>query len=163
MLTYTMSERASSENVRTVSSCCTGEVIPLERLSNDVFSSMILGDGFGVIPSGGHFVSPSAGVVKDVSASGCDVTIKTDDGLLLIVSIGRQKAGEWLMTECRVCPGDRVEHSSVLWELEPEHYIKRGNPVIAVVIVTNSTGSQAFNIKYGKLRNIDQPVMKIKI
>ena len=163
MRTYSKSEKTSSENVRTVSSCCTGEVIPLERLSNDVFSSMILGDGFGVIPSGGRLVSPSAGVVKDVSSSGCDVTIRTDDGLLLIVSVGRQYSGERLMTECRVCPGDRVEHSSVLWELDAEHYIKQGNPVIAAVIVTNGNGTQAFNIKYGKLKNIDQAVMTIRI
>ena len=42
-------------SVKTVYSCCAGEVIPLERLSNDVFSSMILGDGFGVVPSTGRF------------------------------------------------------------------------------------------------------------
>lgn len=163
MRVHSKSDQTTAENVRNVSSCCLGEVVPLERLSNDVFSSMILGDGFGVIPTVNRFVSPSEGVVKDVSESGCDVTIKTDDGLLIIVSVGRESSRDPFRTECRVCPGDRVNHSSVLWDIEIMHYKEQGNSIIAAVIVTNSVTSPSFNIRYGKLKNIDQVVMTIKL
>lgn len=163
MRKHSFNEQAFSERVRNVASCCLGEVIPLERLSNDVFSSMILGDGFGVVPSEGNFVSPSAGVVKDVSASGCDVTIKTDDGLLLIVSVGYSSAKNTLKTECGVCPGDKVTHSTSLWTLDIAECERNGDHITAAVIVTNSVAGPSFNIKYGKLKNIDQTVMTIRL
>ena len=144
-------------NVKTVFSCCAGEVIPLERLSNDVFSSMILGDGFGVIPSSGKFTSPAAGTVKDVSESGCDVTIKTDDDIILIVSIGYDASDERLRAECNVRPGDHVTVSSVLWNITQ----KKKKNITAAVIVTNSLTSPSFNIRYGVIKQADTPVMTI--
>ena len=149
---------ARNSNVKTVFSCCPGEVIPLERLSNDVFSSMILGDGFGVIPTSGRFTAPAAGTVKDVSESGCDVTLKTDDDIILIVSIGCDPSAERLKAECEVKPGDRVTTSTVLWELE-----RSGKGVTAAVIVTNSLTSPSFNIRYGKIKQAETPVMTILI
>lgn len=144
-------------SVKTVYSCCAGEVIPLERLSNDVFSSMILGDGFGVVPSTGRFTSPAAGTVKDVSESGCDVTIKTDDDMILIVSVGYESAKR-LKTECRVSPGEKVKASSVLWDIPSGG---RDEKLIAAVIVTNSLTSPSFNIRYGKIKQAETPVMTL--
>lgn len=147
-----------SSNVKTVFSCCAGEVIPLERLSNDVFSSMILGDGFGVRPSSGKFTAPAAGVVKDVSGSGCDVTIKTEDNLIMIVSIGIDSSADKLNVQCQVCPGERVTTSSVLWELADNE-----TDITAAVVVTNCLTSPSFNIRYGRIKQAETPVMTIMV
>ena len=149
-------------NVKTVFSCCAGEVIPLERLSNDVFSSMILGDGFGVIPSSGKFTAPATGTVKDVSESGCDVTIKTADDIILIVSVGYDACDERLKAECKVRPGDHVTTSSVLWNMEPGKK-RSAKSITAAVIVTNSLTSPSFNISYGKISKAETPVMTIML
>ena len=150
-----------NNNVKTVFSCCAGEVIPLERLSNDVFSSMILGDGFGVLPSSGKFTAPAAGTVKDVSESGCDITIKSDDNMILIVSVGFESSGDRPVTTCKVGIGDKVTPSSVLWDISAKE--SSGKALAAAVIVTNCLTSPSFNIRYGKIKQADSPVMTIQM
>lgn len=159
------SDQKDASNIKSISSCCLGEVIPLERLSNDVFSSMILGDGFGVIPSDNSIMSPVCGVVKDVSKNSREVTIKTNDGFVLIVSVGSDLASvdQKLEVVCKVCPGDKVELTTEIWNIDIEGYRMRNIPVIAAVIVTNSINIPSFNIRYGKIKQHGQTVMTVSI
>ena len=152
-------------NIRSISSCCLGEIIPLGRLSNDVFSSMILGEGFGVIPSDNSIVSPVSGVVKDVSANSREVTIKSDEGFVLIVSVGSDllSVDQKLEAVCKVSPGDKVDQQTELWNIDIEGYRMRNVPVIAAVIVTNSNSIPSFNIRYGKIKQRGQTVMTISV
>lgn len=150
-------------NVKIITSCCIGEVIPLEKLSNDAFSSLILGDGFGVIPSENQFFSPVSGTVKDVSKNSCEVTIKTDDGLILIVSVGLNFSNEQLETQCLVSPKDDISQGQLIWTIDIEESQRQGNAVSAAVVLTNSDVLPSFNIRYGNIKSLNQPVMTITI
>ncbi|MCD7741804.1 MAG: PTS glucose transporter subunit IIA [Ruminococcus sp.] len=154
-------ESNENSNVKIITSCCVGEVVPLELLSNDAFSSLILGDGFGVFPSENRFVSPISGVVKDVSDSGLEVTIKSDDGLILIVSVGLSNPIDKLEAECKVQKNERVEVGGLIWEIDIDSYTSDENEVTAAVIVTNSSVMSSFNIRYGKIKQIGDSVMTI--
>jgi phosphotransferase system IIA component len=150
-------------NVKIITSCCLGEAIPLEKLSNDAFSSLILGDGFGVVPNENHFYSPVSGIVKDVSKNNCEVTIKTDDGLILIVSVGLNFSNKWLETECLVSPKENITQGQLIWTIDVEECRRQGNAVSAAVVLTNSDVIPSFNIRYGNIKLLSQPVMTITV
>ena len=65
-----------------------GEVIELENVCDEVFSSGIMGVGFGIIPSSKKFFSPASGKVENAYKTGHAYTIVTDDGLDLLIHIG---------------------------------------------------------------------------
>ena len=149
------------ENLRIIVACCPGEVIPLENLSNDAFSSLILGDGFGVIADKNSFNSPSAGVIKDISDNKHEITIKSDDGFILIVSVGADSDNNNIEADCLVNLADRVGPDTKLWDIDVDYYKEKGIDVIAAVVVTNTAEIPAFNINYGKIKDHCQPVMTI--
>lgn len=154
-------EHEKLDNVKIITSCCIGEIIPLERLSNDVFSSLILGDGFGVIPSDGEFVSPVEGAVKDVSANAHEITVKTDDNMIIMISVETEPGCPPLNLTAKVAPGDRVSRGTPLWSIDLEKYGEKG--ITAAIIVTNSDSLPSFNIRYGSVKQLDQPVMTISV
>ncbi len=158
-------DQKDSVNIKSVSSCCLGEIIPLERLSNDAFSSMILGEGFGVIPSDNSIFSPVSGIVKDVSENSREVTVRSDDGFVLIVSVGSDiiSMDPKLDVECKINPGDHVTQDTELWNIDIEGYRMRNIPVVAAVIVTDTGSIPSFNIRYGKIKQRTQPVMIISL
>ena len=77
--------------------------------------------------------------------------------MILIVSVGYESAKR-LKTECRVSPGEKVKASSVLWDIPSGG---RDEKLIAAVIVTNSLTSPSFNIRYGKIKQAETPVMTL--
>lgn len=150
-------------NVKIITSCCIGEIIPLEKLSNDVFSSMILGDGFGVVPAENDFFSPVSGIIKDVSANNHEITIKSDDDLIIIVSVEPEHAGADFDICSKVQPGDHVMQGDSLWTIDINFYKESDNIITAAVIVTNSDSLPSFNIRYGRVKTVNQPVMTITV
>lgn len=139
-----------------IGSCCIGEVFPLEKISDEMFPSRFVGEGFCIIPSDNKFVCPARGEVKDVSESGLDVTIKTTDGLLLIVSLGRE-GGSRLDAEVCVQRGDIVSSENELWKTD----INDGS-LVSVTVVTNCYGKE-FDVRYGKVKQLGQTVMTVDL
>ncbi len=158
-------EQKDNPNIKSIASCCLGEVIPLDRLSNDAFSSMILGEGFGVIPTDNGIFSPVNGVVKDVSENSREVTIKSDDGFVLIVSVGADlvSMGQKLKAECEVSPGEKVTLDTELWNIDIKDYRRQNVPIVAAVIVTNTGSIPSFNIRFGDIKQRTQSVMTITL
>ena len=142
---------------KVLTSCALGQIIPLEKLSNDVFSSLILGEGFGVIPSENCFFAPCRAVVKDISEKNRDITLKTDDGLILIVSIAHSEDNDSFSPSCSLKVSDRIDAGTEIWNIE-ECDIKK---LTAAVIVTNSDLLPSFNIRYAAVKVKEQPVMTI--
>lgn len=147
-----------TENLRFITSCCLGNVITLEKLSNDAFSSLILGDGFGVIPSANEFVAPVSGEVKDVSANSHEITVKTPDNMLIMVSVEPQEPACELDISALVASGDTITQGQPLWNV-----VQPAAELMAAVIVTNSDSLPSFNIRYGKVTSFNQPVMTITV
>lgn len=157
----TINEQNNSENVKCVYSCCNGEVVPLERLSNYVYSSLYPGEGFGTIGDSGSINAPADGIIKDISANGKDITLKSDDGLLIIIKLSSKVLGDELQAQCLVNVNDHVTTDTPLWDTDISEYKAKNIDVGAIVVVTNSSESSSFNIRFGKIKNTKQPVMTI--
>jgi len=65
-----------------------GEIIPLEEVPDQIFSQKMMGDGFGIIPSGGSVVSPVDGTITSVFPTKHAIGIKSDQGYEILIHIG---------------------------------------------------------------------------
>lgn len=64
----------------------TGELIPLDQVSDPIFAQKIMGDGFAVEPLDGEIVSPVAGQV--IIMQGHAIGFRRADGLEILLHLG---------------------------------------------------------------------------
>ncbi len=65
-----------------------GQIIPLEEVSDPVFSDKVLGDGIAIIPNNGKIYSPVNGTVTTVSSTLHAYGFSTEDGFDILVHVG---------------------------------------------------------------------------
>ena len=122
-----------------VGSPVAGRVVSLDDVEDKVFSSRTLGEGVGVVPTEGRFVSPVAGTVATVTKTAHAYGIKTDSGVEVLVHIGidtvRMK-GEGFTG--RVEKGQHVEVGDLLAEVDLGAVEAAGYDTTTIVTVTNT-------------------------
>ncbi|MBR4555677.1 MAG: PTS glucose transporter subunit IIA [Ruminococcus sp.] len=143
-MTLFKNRSSDKENLRTrvIRTCCEGEVIDISKVSNSAISSMILGEGFGVICSKPEIVSPVDGIIKDVSDGGHSYAIQTIDGISIIVCITASSREEKLAPE--VVVGQMVDAGDLLCRKE--------NAEVSVII-TNTEIFSKYKIAVGKAKS----------
>lgn len=65
-----------------------GKIVPIDQVPDDVFSQKMLGDGIAVDPTTGAILAPCDGVITKVFGTNHAFTMKTAEGLELIVHFG---------------------------------------------------------------------------
>ena len=139
--------------VHTVKAVCDGEVIKLESVSDEVFSSGMLGKGFAIIPNGKDFVSPIDGRVTEAHEAGHAYAIAGNDGIEILVHIGIDTVeldGEGFAPVVK--SGMSVLQCDKLTYADTEKIIGRGFDPVTVVVITNSERMKDFKINYGKVK-----------
>lgn len=141
-------------------SCAAGEIITVEKINDSVFSSGILGDGFGLIPDDNVLCSPVNGVVKDVTNNGLAINIKTDDGLLVLIHVGmnlsrRGDTGASVLVNV----GDKVSSGDPIYSLSLADLVNDGYDTTIAIIVTNSDMLRSFRVRSGKVDKANVPVV----
>ena len=68
-----------------------GTIVPVESLPDPVFAEKVLGDGYAIDPTDGKVLSPVSGTIIDIQDSLHAYGISTDDGLEVLVHIGRRQ------------------------------------------------------------------------
>ena len=142
---------SNKEEKLALCSPCDGEVIKLEDVCDDVFSSGMLGVGFAVIPDGKDFFSPARGRVTNAHEASHAYMIESEQGLEILVHIGINTVeleGEYfsplVKENMTLYKGDKLTYADV------DRIMARGYDPVTVIIVTNSEKIQQFTIKYGK-------------
>ena len=65
-----------------------GQVLALNKVNDEVFSSGIMGEGFGLEPLEGTIYAPVSGIITMVADSKHAIGIKTEDELEVLVHMG---------------------------------------------------------------------------
>ncbi|MBG9982446.1 PTS glucose transporter subunit IIA [Aerococcaceae bacterium DSM 111020] len=78
----------SQTKIETFVSPVDGLVIPITEVEDDIFSELMLGDGFGVKPDNGIIVSPISGTIVTVFETEHAVTILTPNGSEVLIHLG---------------------------------------------------------------------------
>lgn len=65
-----------------------GDIIPIEQIEDIVFSQKMIGDGFGMIPTGKIIYSPVSGIITEVAGTKHAYYIEMDNGYKVLIHIG---------------------------------------------------------------------------
>ncbi|MBQ8310807.1 MAG: PTS glucose transporter subunit IIA [Clostridia bacterium] len=151
---------------KTVSLCapCTGMSVPLSEIPDEAFAGGMLGDGFGVEPSEGHFCAPVGGHVESVAEAKHAYTILTDEGLDVLVHIGVDTVrlnGEGFVP--RVSAGQYVKTGDVIADADLELIRKKGLPTTVAVLVTNPEKIENAEYRHGSVACGRDAVMSFRL
>ncbi|WP_068429414.1 beta-glucoside-specific PTS transporter subunit IIABC [Piscicoccus intestinalis] len=116
-----------------------GRLVPLEQVSDPVFSGGAMGSGVGIEPTDGTVYAPVSGKIVVAMKSGHAYGIRTDEGVEVLVHIGLDTVsmnGQGFSP--RVAKGDLVEAGQVLAEVDLSAIDAAGHPKTTVVLVTNT-------------------------
>lgn len=114
-----------------------GEIIRIEEIDDSVFSSKMIGDGYGIIPSGKKLYSPIAGRIEEIASTKHAVYLVDPNGRKLLIHLGIDTVelkGEGF--ESSVENGMFVEAGDLLVSFNPDFIREQGlNPVVSVIIL----------------------------
>lgn len=140
-----------------------GEVIPLEGVPDEVFSSGMLGEGFAVRPTAGTIYSPVSGTVGSVTETKHAYTVRSVDGLDILVHIGVDTVklgGEGFIS--LVEEGDDVKAGDIIARADLDLIKSHSCPTVIPVIVSNFEDMKSFEIKTGAVRGGKSTAMTYK-
>lgn len=135
-------DAADAEPTTALGSPLAGQAVPLERVTDPVFSSGALGNGVGITPEGNErirVVAPAAGTLVTVMDSGHAYGIKTDDGVELLIHVGLDTVelkGEGFSPA--VALGQRVERGDLLTEVDLATLREAQKDPTTILVVTNT-------------------------
>lgn len=115
-----------------------GEVIPLEAVKDEAFSSGALGKGVAVLPGEGILYAPADGTISAVFPTGHAIGMTTDEGLEVLMHVGMdtvQLNGRGF--RLFIQNGDKVKQGQKLLEFDMELIEKAGYSLATPVLVTN--------------------------
>ena len=139
-----------------------GEIIELENITDEVFSSGIMGEGFGVLPSNGKIYSPVSGTIESIHRAKHAYSISAD-GFDVLVHIGIDTVeldGE--LFEPLVKIGDTVECGDRIANADVDKILEKGFDPAVVVIVSSEGKIEDVNVKIGE-SNTGKEVMTFTV
>ena len=137
---------------QTLLATCSGEVIRLEEVNDEVFSLGLLGKGFAIIPNEKDFFSPCRGIVTNAYDTGHAYMIKAENGLEILVHIGIDTVeleGEYFSPVVKT--NMMVDKMDKLAYADTENIISRGYDPVTVIVITNPESLNNFTVHYGKI------------
>lgn len=116
-----------------------GEVISLEEIGDDVFSSEVLGKGCGIKPAEETVYAPASGTISSVAETKHAVGIMTEDGVEVLIHVGMDTVdmnGEGF--EVLVKPDQKVKCGQPMLKFSMSKIKAAGHPTTTAFVVTNT-------------------------
>lgn len=114
-----------------------GEVIRIEDIEDPVFSSKMIGDGYGIIPTGGKVYSPITGKVEEIASTSHAVYLSDENNIKNLIHLGIDTIklkGEGFQNKLE--KGMFIKKGDLLIDYDTDFIQKAGlNPVVSVVIL----------------------------
>lgn len=129
-----------------------GVVVPLESLPDPVFAEKMLGDGLSIDPTSSTLVAPCSGVITQLHRAKHALTIRTVDGVSVLVHIGLDTVnlkGEGFSTH--VAEGQNVEAGDRLIDFDLDLIVQRAKSALVEIVVTEGCDSFSFKKESGSV------------
>ena len=116
-----------------------GAAIALDKVQDEVFSTGMMGQGFGLEPIGEKIVAPVAGEITMIAESKHAIGILTKEGLEVLIHMGIDTVGlHGEPFELKVKTGDKVQAGQEIANMALENIRLAGLQTTIMVIITNS-------------------------
>lgn len=139
-----------------------GNVIRLEDVKDEVFSSGMLGKGFAVEPKEGKIFAPADGVVDNIPESRHAIGIIADDDANILIHVGLdtvQLNGRGF--DVKVEEGAKIKKGDLLMTFDLSAIKKSGYNAATPVVVCNSDEFQSVEVTAQGNVNVGDTVMRI--
>ncbi|MFT4295948.1 MAG: PTS glucose transporter subunit IIA [Micropruina sp.] len=120
-----------------------GDVIAMDAVSDPVFASKTMGDGFAVRPTSDGVVSPFNGEIVSIFPTKHAIILHSDDGLDVLVHMGIDTValkGEGF--DIKVTQGDKVSAGQPLATMDLGYVVGQGKETTVIVVITNLDGKR---------------------
>ncbi|WP_202081717.1 glucose-specific PTS transporter subunit IIBC [Caldalkalibacillus salinus] len=132
-----------------------GQIMPLDKVPDEVFSNKMMGDGFAVEPEEGTVVSPVKGNVINVFPTLHAIGLKSEAGKEILIHFGIDTVNlEGKGFEALVQEGDNVEQGQEILKADLDFISQNATSTITPVIFTNLQEGQFVQIE--KEGQVDQ-------
>ncbi|WP_291293676.1 PTS beta-glucoside transporter subunit IIBCA [Enterococcus sp.] len=134
-------EKTSSEIIRSTAlkNVVEGEVIPLNEVNDQAFSTGALGKGIGIKPTSNTIHSPVDGEVLTVFPTKHAIGLRSDQGVEVLIHIGIDTVSlDGNHFEMNVKQGDRVTAGQPIGEVDFEKVREAGYDTTTMVVITNT-------------------------
>lgn len=112
-----------------------GELIPLDKVSDPVFSQRMMGDGFAIVPKEPKVVAPFDATVEVLFPTGHAIGLKSADGLEMLIHIGidtvNSKSNSF---KAFVRQGQQVKKGDLLVEFDEKALKAEGYDLVTICI-----------------------------
>lgn len=115
-----------------------GRLVPIERVPDPVFAEKMVGDGVSIDPVSQSLLAPCDGEVVQLHSAGHAVTVRTAEGLEVLMHIGLDTValkGEGFSP--RVKQGDRVSTGDVLIDFDADYVALNARSLLTQIVITN--------------------------
>lgn len=116
-----------------------GQIIPLEKVHDQVFAEGHLGKGLGIIPTNGEVISPVDGTITTLFPTKHAIGITSKQGTEILIHIGMdtvQLEGKYFKSFVK--NGDKVHKGQKLLTFDIDKIKEEGYSIETPVVITNS-------------------------
>ncbi len=118
-----------------------GEIVPLEKVEDEVFSQGILGKGIAIRPMAGVIFAPCDGVACNLVDSKHAIGIQTEDGFNLLIHVGIDTVNlKGKHFEYAVKDGDKVKKGDALIRFDKAAIERAGYKTVTPMVIADAEG-----------------------
>ena len=132
--------------VREVKAPIDGQLIALEEVDDEVFSSRMAGDGVAILPVGDVFASPIDGVITKIFSTNHAYSVKSEQDLEVLVHIGLETValkGEGF--ERLASEGDEVKVGDPIIKVDLNYIKEHAKDIITPILITDESRYEAID------------------
>lgn len=143
---YSEKQESNQENdtVLKLPAVVDGEIIPIEEIEDPIFADKIIGEGFGIRPTGKTIYSPVNGKVEQIASTKHAIYLSTSNNIKLLIHIGLdtiELKGKGFTSNIK--KDMIVQRGDKLVEIDPKFIMEEDyNPVVAVVLLNRLNNSE---------------------
>ena len=115
-----------------------GRLVKIENVPDPVFAEKMVGDGISIDPTSQTLIAPCDGEVIQLHPSHHAVTLKSPDGIEVLMHIGLDTVtlrGEGFVPHVKV--GDRVRSGDALIDFDADYVATHARSLLTQIVITN--------------------------
>lgn len=141
-----------------------GYLVPLEQVPDPVFAQKMVGDGISIDPTDRILYAPCDGEVIQLHPANHAVTLRTPEGLEVLMHIGLDTVGlKGVGFLPRIKLGDRVKVGAPLIEFDADYVATHAKSLLTQIVITNSDRVSQFMPYSGSVKAAESIVLEMAL
>ncbi len=162
MSTQTSAESRTSTLV--LKAPLSGFLVPIESVPDPVFAQKMVGDGVSIDPTSASLLAPCQGTVIQIHSANHALTIRTDQGLEVMMHIGLDTVhlkGQGFTPRAKV--GQKVETGTPLIDFDPDFLSRKARSLLTQIVITTPDLVGSMKPSQGEVRAPSDQILQIEI